>query len=156
MDYVLFARIKRRNREVERMSTGTVDLSTLVAHVPVDRFDIVDGPGAARCMAGQERLYFAQTYVDLVFTLKTAASTDTFRRTLKMTTIFVVQGSTFNFTAIFSGRVVSGVYDMKTRTGYFNLDQRAQRIEPRHRKTGILPILVVGGVFVFNGHRIYL
>lgn len=105
------------------MSTGTVDLSTLVAHVPVDRFDIVDGAGAVRCMAVQERLYAnSQTYVDLVFTLKTAASTNTFRRTLKMVTIFAVEGSTFNFTAIFCGRVVSGVYDMKTRTGYFNLD----------------------------------
>jgi hypothetical protein len=54
------------------MSTGTVDLSTLVAHVPVDRFAIVDGPGAVKCMAVQERLYAnPRVYVELVFTLKT-------------------------------------------------------------------------------------
>jgi hypothetical protein len=105
------------------MSAGTVDLPTLVAHVPVDRFDIVAGPGAVKCMGVQERLYAdPQTCVDLIFTLKTAASTDTFRSTLKMARIFAIEGSTFNFTAIFCGRIVSGVYDMKTRTGYFSLD----------------------------------
>lgn len=105
------------------MSTKTVDFSPLMAHVPVDRFDVVDGPGAIKCMSALEQLAKKLTeYVNLVFTLKTAASTKTFRRTLTVATIFSVENNAFAFTAIFCGRVVSGVYNMKSRTGYFNLD----------------------------------
>lgn len=108
------------------MSTGTVDLSPLMAHVPVDRFDIVDGPRHVKWMAMMERLGRSTdqnpVYVHLALTLTTAASNTPFRRGVALATIFDVKGDVFSFTALFSGRVVSGVYNMETRTGWFNLD----------------------------------
>jgi len=105
------------------MPTRTVDVPALVAHVPVDRFDIVDGPGAIRWVQVQGQLtHHGKTYVNLRFTLSTAASAATFYRALKVASIFAVHDNEFNFTAHFSGRVVSGVYDMSKRTGWFNLD----------------------------------
>lgn len=134
VDYVRFARTNWRNREVRLMSTKpAVQLTEtwIVAHVPVDKFEIVNGASAGKCMEVQETLAAVRGYprfadgqvtVDLVFTLKTPASEATFRRTLHMADIFNVKNDAFSFTAIFSGCVVSGVYDMKTKTGWFNRD----------------------------------
>ena len=111
------------------MSASTlINTSDLMAHVPVDSFDIVNGPSSARCLYISEMVTanlhrLEQVYVDQTFTLKTLASNTEFKRKLKVATIFDVQpDGSFTFTAIFNGRVVSGVYSPKTKKGYFNLD----------------------------------
>ncbi len=99
-----------------------------MAHVPVDTFDIVNGPSQARClqiseMVGANLHHIEQAYVDQIFTLKTLASNTVFKRKLRIATILDVQfDGSFTFTAIFSDRVVSGVYNPKTKQGYFSLD----------------------------------
>lgn len=110
------------------MSASTsLNLSDLVAHVPVDNFEIHNGPSQARCLQVMEELSRGTVqephYAEQVFTLATLASNSLFRRTLKLAAIFAVKDNgTFNFTAIFCGRVVSGVYDPRVKRGYFNLD----------------------------------
>jgi hypothetical protein len=99
-------------------------ITDLIAHIPVDQFDIVDGPKLARCMQAMDGLDpQADKYADLTFTLKTQASNSSFIRRLKMATIYnVLDDGSFSFTAIFSNRIVSGVYYSNTRTGWFSLD----------------------------------
>lgn len=111
------------------MSAGTLlNTSDLMAHVPVDSFDIVNGPSSARCLCISEmvsaNLYRTEpVYIDQTFTLKTLASNTEFKRKLKVATVFDVQpDGSFTFTAIFNGRIVSGVYNPETKKGYFNLD----------------------------------
>jgi hypothetical protein len=95
----------------------------LVAHVPVDHFDIVDGPRSERCMHVMDALNHGVEYVDQLFTLKTLASNSSFQRKLKLASVFcVLEDGSFNFTAVFCNRVISGIYEPKTRTGYFSLD----------------------------------
>ncbi len=96
----------------------------LIAHVPVDHFDIVNGPTSERCLQIMEELRNeTYGYVEQLFTLKTLASNSLFMRKIKLSTIFsVLDDGSFNFTAIFSNGIVSGVYEPKTRTGWFNLD----------------------------------
>lgn len=110
------------------MSASTWNMSDLMACVPVDSFDIVNGPSSARCLYISEmvsaNLHRTEpVYVNQSFTLKTLASNTEFKRKLKVATIFDVQpDGSFTFTAIFNGRVVSGVYSPKTKKGYFSLD----------------------------------
>jgi hypothetical protein len=110
------------------MPTSTlINVADLMVHVPVDNFEIVNGPGATKCMEIQEELHRHENdqssrYVEVTFTLKTLASKSAFKRQLKLATIFSVFDGTFSFTAIFNNRIVSGVYDMKDHTGWFNLD----------------------------------
>ena len=111
------------------MSANTlINMFDLMAHVPVDSFDIVNGPSPARClyiseMVSANRHRIEQVYVDQTFTLKTLASNTAFKRKLKVATIFDVQSNgSFTFTAIFNGRVVSGIYNPETKKGFFNLD----------------------------------
>ncbi len=110
------------------MSTSTLNFPTeIMAHVPVGRFDVVNGPGVLKCMEALGKLHTAriarqEIYIGLDFTLKTLASNQEFKRTLKMATIFDVRGNTFAYTAIFCNCIVSGVYNMSTRKGWFNLD----------------------------------
>lgn len=98
----------------------------MTAHIPVDRFDIVNGPGATKWVELQAALVgkagSSHPYVEALLTLKTLASGTSFRRTLKMATIFNVKDGVFEFTAIFNDFGVSGVYNMKSRTGWFSLD----------------------------------
>lgn len=104
-------------------------VSDLVAHVPVDKFDIVNGPSPSRCLQLMEELRpmwktdHEPTYVEQLFTLTTPASASAFRRNLRLATVFdVQQDGSFTFTAIFNGRIVSGIYSPHTRKGWFNLD----------------------------------
>jgi len=101
-------------------------MDDLVVHVPVDTIEIVNGPGTVLSMQLMELLSGTLNRLEYViqeFTLKTAASMSTFRRTLKIYTIFNVKSDgTYDFTAIFSGRIVSGSYNPRTRKGYFSLD----------------------------------
>lgn len=97
--------------------------------VPVDMFEITNGPSAVKITEAQSYLQMPfdhpqkrSPYFSLDFTLKTGASELTFRRPLLMATIFDVKDGQFSFTAIFGGKVVSGVYNMKLRTGWFNLE----------------------------------
>ena len=63
------------------------------------------------------------TYVEQLFTLTTPASASVFCRNLRLATAFdVQQDGSFTFTAIFSGRIVSGIYSPQTRKGWFDLD----------------------------------
>lgn len=111
------------------MSARTsINTSILTAHVPVDTFDIVNGPSQARCLHISEMVSanlhrIEQAYVDQIFTLKTSASKTVFKRKLRIATIFDVQSDgSFTFTAIFSDRTVSGIYNPKTKRGDFSLD----------------------------------
>ena len=106
------------------MSAGT--LKYVNAHVPVDMFEIVNGPSAAKCLEIQASLgllsSFDATYADAEFTLKTPASQSTFRRKLSVARIFSVKDGSFSFTAIFNNQIVSGKYNVGTRQGWFDLD----------------------------------
>lgn len=108
------------------MSTGTAAAPRRTTfHVPVDRFEIVYGPRAdwAKTKESLDRSTADDpVYARHLFTLKTAASIESFKRALSLATIFAFEGTTFHFTAIFCGKVVSGIYNTKTRTGWFNLD----------------------------------
>ena len=108
------------------MPTGTAArLHEITFHVPVDRFEIVYGPRVdwTKTKESLDRSTVENpVYARHVFTLKTAASVEPFKRELSLATIFAFEGVTFHFTAIFCGKVVSGIYNTKTRTGWFNLD----------------------------------
>ena len=108
------------------MSTTAAIFPAIMANVPVDRFEIVNGPGMAKCWEARELLLSNSgdpfPYRNLLFTLKTPASDRPFRRTLQIATITGVRDGGFAFTAIFCGEVVSGIYDTLHRTGWFNLD----------------------------------
>lgn len=105
-----------------------INTSDLMAHVPVDVFFIVNGPSFARCLQISEMVSGnshrnEQVYENQVFTLMTLASNTEFKRKLAVATIFDVQpDGSFSFTAIFSGRVVSGAYSPTTKQGIFSLD----------------------------------
>ena len=107
------------------MATRTliVDIPDLIAHVPVDRFEIINGPSAAKCLEIFEkmRLHFDKG-VDVPFTLKTAASKSSFRRKIHITDIYGVNVGLFSFTANFANRVVVGTYNVRTHTGWFKLE----------------------------------
>ncbi|HEY8992877.1 MAG TPA: hypothetical protein VIM37_03460 [Candidatus Microsaccharimonas sp.] len=91
--------------------------------LPVDKFEIVNGPGALKCMEIQEELHrHPDVYVEVTFTLKTLASDSSFKRQLKLANLYGVFDGNFSFTAIFNNRIVSGAYNMQSRTGWFNLD----------------------------------
>lgn len=116
------------------MSTKTAHLSSqiepLVAHVPVDRFEIVNGPSATACVEIVSNLLqqvLRRTSgdplgVEVTFTLKTAASSQEFKRPMKIIDLGEPMNGEVSFVAIFSARVVSGVYHMGKRKGWFNLD----------------------------------
>lgn len=90
-------------------------------HVPVDRVNIAQGPGRDHC-AHIRRVLAVQPDHTAPVRLKTPASREEFVRPLKFANIFNVEGDTFEFTAFFSGNLVSGIYNMRTRKGWFNLD----------------------------------
>ena len=103
--------------------TTSVDSSTaIMAHVPVDRFEIVDGPDAAKVLEVKARLLAVSRYEWLTFTLLTAASAERFNLSLAVTSIFNVTEDAFDFTATFRNVIVSGTYDKKEMTGWFSLD----------------------------------
>lgn len=113
--------------------------TALFIHVPVDRFEISNGPGPMWLVQVVADLYTRLTvphatdtvYAEVEFTLRTPASGMRFRRTLKLTAFDVgdVTRDDFgdidrdcSFTALFNGVVVSGAYNMKRRTGFFSLN----------------------------------
>jgi hypothetical protein len=108
------------------MAATTVNLlAGLTAHVPVDRIDIVWGPTSRTWSGVMAKLLRRSAgdppqYVELRFALKTAASTVAFSRPLKLATISRQPDGQHSFTAVFSGQVVEGVYDVRTRTGWFS------------------------------------
>jgi hypothetical protein len=106
------------------MPASTLKLTEdLIAHVPVDNFEIVNGPGAVKITEMMESLHqYPNLTVNATVTLKTDASQSEFKRTLKIATIYGVYDGHMSFTAFFANRVVGGFYDMKTRTGWFNLE----------------------------------
>lgn len=122
---------KSTRRRRQRLTTDSV---AVFAHVPVDRFEIVDGPSRARSTDIEEALRIIDElgirhdedgypYYDQEFTLLTSASTTKFGRTLQLATIFDHQtDGNFCFTGVFSGKVVSGWYNPNTRKGWFTLD----------------------------------
>ena len=107
--------------------------NVLFAHVPVDRFTISNGPGARACFVLRDKLAQMREkeasthdgvcgYVEMTLQLTTVASEIPFSRKLAIAEFFGVKHDEFQFTAIFSGKVVSGVYNMRTRDGWFSLD----------------------------------
>lgn len=98
------------------------------AHVPVDKFYIVNGPSSARCRQLLEQLrQLAQTsdepYVEQLFTLHTLASSTSFRRRLRLVGAYSLDhDGAFTFTALFSGSRVSGLYTPGARKGWFSFD----------------------------------
>lgn len=114
----------------------------LFVHVPVDYIDIVNGPGPMWLVQVVADLYVRKAramnvalatceYSEVEFTLKTLASNTPFRRKLKIAEFELgdVEQKDFGnldrdcmFTAVFSGQVVSGMYNPKRRTGDFSLD----------------------------------
>ena len=79
----------------KRLAAGSV---AVVANVPVDQFEIVDGPTKSRVLDIKDALeiidqlemdlYGGYPYVDQEFTLLTVASSTKFGRTLKLARIF--------------------------------------------------------------------
>jgi hypothetical protein len=106
------------------MTTRVGRVPKLYANVPVDRVRIVKGPGLAQLREVQEKLQSRgdSPGEDITFTLKTRASKYTFSRVLTVATMSANSEGKFNFTAIFSNAVVSGVYDVNSGLGWFNLD----------------------------------
>ena len=110
--------------------------NALFVHVPVDRVQIVDGPALERILFArlqreleEARLegFFASSdgkmrYTRLKFTLRTSASQEPFGRDIPMASIGEPEDGVVQFTALFCDKVVSGVYDTRTRTGWFSLD----------------------------------
>jgi hypothetical protein len=100
----------------------------LLAHIPVDNVDIVNGPAYPVWQQLMAELAH-KPYVLAEFTLKTAASKQTFRRTLEVTEIFNDLGKlneegeySSEFSAYFSGSRVIGLYG-SDRTGWFSLNR---------------------------------
>lgn len=101
----------------------------LIAHVPVDTFEIVNGPTYAVWLRLKNELS-QKSFVRVNFTLLTPASAKTFRRTIEVTSIYndlefedeVPSRSESNFGGFFSGVRIIGVYD-SNRTGFFGLDR---------------------------------
>ena len=105
--------------------------TALFAHVPVDSFDIVRGPGAIACGSIPFQLAeHAERHpksnepfcVEFMVVLATSASAKTFRRTLRVANVFDFRDNEFHFTGIFSGQLIYGQYNMKTRKGKFTFD----------------------------------
>lgn len=96
----------------------------LLAHVPVDQFDIVDGPTLAHCFQLKDTLENGIIeYVDRLFTLKTLASDTPFKRKIRLATIFAVEtDGSFQFTGFFSGKLIYGGYNPKKRSGWLHFD----------------------------------
>lgn len=120
-----FAEDLSARRRVDLMSSNA-----LFVHVPVDRVDIINGPGASKCLEIKAQLDDLRyddfgnspVYVEQAFTLHTAASERFFGRKIKLAAIFDVTDHDFEFTAVFCGEVISGVYDFHKKVGWFNLD----------------------------------
>lgn len=105
------------------MPTNTLNHTDIVVHVPVDEFEIVNGPGAVMFLRIQSDLHrFPDEYPKAVLTLKTPASGRSFKRSIKFASIYHMNGDEISFTALFSGQIVSGIYNVRTRTGWFSLD----------------------------------
>lgn len=98
--------------------------NALFVHVPVDKVRILRGPHMRRCLEIRELFIWEHKieYVEESFTLATPASTRSFRRTLKLTSLTSAEFYQFNLTALFSGQIVSGIYDARARAGWFSLD----------------------------------
>ena len=98
----------------------------MVIHVPVDRVQIVSGPTESRIRIVETLLLRGDRFARLHPLLSTTASMDLFRRELKVHSIQPQFGNRssgrFWFTGMFGGYVVSGVYDINTRRGWFDLD----------------------------------
>ncbi|MGB4767628.1 MAG: hypothetical protein WBP22_00040 [Candidatus Saccharimonas sp.] len=91
-----------------------------MATIPVDMFKIVNGPRAMYCR-GVELSLEELVYVPVMFTLTTAASASKFQRELDVRSL-TGSGNEYTFTAVFCGKIVSGLYNCRTRKGWFNLD----------------------------------
>lgn len=98
--------------------------TALFVHVPVDKVWIVSGPPMRRCLYIRELFIWEREaeYFEESFTLATPASSRSFRRSLKLTSLNSAEFYQFNFTALFSSQIVSGIYDARARAGWFNLD----------------------------------
>lgn len=105
------------------MSARTIrNTDDLIVDVPVDEIEIVDGPRLRRSSEIMLKLVHEQ-YVKQLFTLKTRASDSPFQRELTLASIYdFTDGGIFQFTALFCNKIVSGVYNTRTRKGWFNLD----------------------------------
>lgn len=99
----------------------------LLAHVPVDRFEISRGPDDTTCKRIRDTVQQQDggnqsqaLYVEVIFMMYTPASKSHFRRSLKVTYLSEPIDGVCSFTAFFSGRMVSGSYDVALRTGWFS------------------------------------
>ena len=88
-------------------------------HVPVDRFEIVNGPRHRRWMLLCSELTVARE-VDVVFTLSTAASSSSFPQRMKLCNMRLQDDGTYFFTGICGGAMVAGYYNPHHWTGWFN------------------------------------
>lgn len=113
----------------------------MLVHVPVDEIEIISGPGPMWLVQVIADLYMRKSriahvadavYAEVEFTLKTLASNTSFRRKLRIAEFelgdvdpkedFGNLDRDCFFTAVFNGEVVSGTYNLKHRTGWFNVD----------------------------------
>ncbi|MCA9340834.1 MAG: hypothetical protein KDA17_08010, partial [Candidatus Saccharibacteria bacterium] len=104
------------------MSARTIsNTGELVAAVPVDMIQIVDGPRFRRMHCAMFRLEYEE-HVKQLFTLMTPASDSRFQRELLLASVYNDEHGSFQFTAIFCDKIVSGKYNPRTRNGWFSLD----------------------------------
>lgn len=89
----------------------------LFAHVTVDEFEIVTGPGPVQCA---EVIGCEEEYYKLRVSLKTLASNKPFNGTLCITRTWDVMDGIFLFEATYQGHVVTGEYNMHNRSGWFS------------------------------------
>ena len=94
------------------------------AHVPVDRFSIVNGPKLKECKEIQKELHRRASErghprVSVMFTFVTGASKSEFRRIVEVYSFWEVSSGAYAFTALFNNNDMSGVYDVNTKTGTF-------------------------------------
>ena len=105
------------------MSTSTLHSENpLEAHVPVDRFTIVNGPSwtLLDMLDGQEMPRSLVRRERYMFMLTTPASSMPFRRTIMLDTVRVVtvEGKhVILFTGKFAGENVTGEYCLKSHSG---------------------------------------
>lgn len=95
--------------------------TTILAHVPVDEFEIVDGPTLVIWLDIATRLD-GENGIETRMRLKTGASEKAFWRKIVIHSVFKVGREDLGFTGIFCGQVVGGLFNHRERTGWFNLE----------------------------------
>ncbi|MBL8159415.1 hypothetical protein JNJ66_03080 [Candidatus Saccharibacteria bacterium] len=88
-------------------------------HIPVDILHIVGGPSNLQFTEVMDQLNAGGTEsVELVFTLKTGASTTAFTARLAVCSIGETDEGTYGFVVVYNDWELSGVYNTETGNGH--------------------------------------